>query len=207
MDTTKMSRVPSPPVAPFALVIPIVAIALCISSPVSAQGNKPQNPPGQPNGPQVTVVNTSANPVPVSGGDAGGVTLSNNTATTPVFVQSVGQPAQTPFQTRLTFATPLTVASDKQFTIEFVTASCSLDNTTLTSTEVDVTTTVGGNTVSHNFSPKFSRNFNSGIGINRNFFTSTDMTRIYADPGTTVSMSFVQDFLCDVTLSGYTVTK
>ena len=211
METAKLSRVPSPLVAEFALVVPILAIALCISSPVSAQGNGPQNPPGQPNGPQVTVVNTGANPVPVSGAvtvsGTSSVTLSNNTATTPVFVQSVGQPAQTPFQTSLTFGTALTVASDKQLTIEFVTANCSLDNTLLTSTEIDLTTTVGGNTVGHNFSPKFSRNFNSGTGINRTFFTSTDLTRLYADPGTTVSFSIIQGFNCNVTLSGYAVTK
>ena len=198
MNTTKMSRVPSPLVAPFALVVPIVAIALAVSSPVSAQGG-PQTPPSAP----VTVVNTTANPVPVSGG----VTLSNNSATTPVFVQSVGQPVQTPFQTRLVFGTPLTVDADKQLTIEFVTANCSLDNTLLTSTEFSLFTRVGGNLVDHSFSPKFSRNFNSGTGINRTFFTSTDMTRIYADPGTTVSMSIIENFTCDVSLSGYTVTR
>ena len=211
MKTAKLSRVPSPLVAPFALVVPIVAIALGISSPVSAQGNSPQNPPGQPNGPQVTVVNTGANPVPVSGvvtvSGTSNVTLSNNTATTPVFVQTVGQPAQTPFQTRLTFGTPLTVDSDKQLTIEFVTANCSLDNTVLTSTEFNLNTKVGGNQIGHHFSPKFSRNFNSGTGINRTFFTSTDLTRIYADPGTTVSFGIIQGFFCDVTLSGYSVTK
>jgi hypothetical protein len=165
MDITKLSRVPSPLVAPFALVVPIVAIALCISSPVSAQGqgNGPQNPPSAP----VTVVNTGANPVPVSGAvtvsGTSSVTLSNNTATTPVFVQSVGQSAQTPFQTTLAFGTPLTVDSDKRLTIEFVTANCQLDNTLLTSTEIHLVTEVGGNTVAHNFSPKFSRNFTSGV--------------------------------------------
>ena len=205
METAKSSRASSL-IAPFALVVPIVAIALGITSPVSAQGN----PPGQPNGPQVTVINTDANPVPVSGvvtvSGTSSVTLSNNTESTPVFVQSVGQPAQTPFQARLTFGNPLTVASDKQLTIEFVTANCSLDNTALTSTEFDLSTTVGGNQVSHHFSPKFSRNFNSG-GIIRTFFTSTDLTRIYADPGTTVGFLIVQNFFCEVTLSGYSVTK
>lgn len=209
METAKLSRV-SFPVAPFALVVPIIAIALGISSPVSAQGTSPKTPPSQPNGPQVTVVNTDANPVPVSGAvtvsGTSTVTLSNNTETTPVFVQSVGQPAQTPFQERINFGNPLTVASDKQLTIEFVTANCSLDNTALTSTEFDLHTTVGGNEVGHHFSPKFSRNFTSG-GINRTFFTSTDMTRIYADPGTTVAFGEVQNFFCEVTLSGYSVTK
>jgi len=197
-------------VGPFALVVPILAIALGISSPVSAQGNTPKNPPGQPNGPDVTVVNTAANPVPVTGAvtvnGTSSVTLSNNTETTPLFVQSVGQPVQTPFQARLTFGNPLTVASDQRLTIEFVTANCSLDNTLLTSTEFDLHTTVGGNEMGHHFSPKFSRNFTSG-GINRTFFTSTDMTRIYADPGTTVAFGQIQNFFCEVTLSGYSVAK
>ena len=210
METVKLSRATSPLLAPFVLAVPIVAIALGISSPVSAQGNSPQNPPAQPNGPQVTVVNTPANPVPVSGvvtvTGTPSVTLSNNTETTPIFVHSVGQPAQTPFQARL-FNTPLTVASDKQLTIEFVTANCSLDNTLVTSTEFDLFTKVGGVEIGHHFSPKFSRNFNSGTGINRTFFTSTDQTRIYADPGTTVSFGTIQGFFCDVTLSGYSVTK
>jgi hypothetical protein len=138
------------------LLFPSFVIALGISSPVSAQGNSPQNPPGQPNGPQVTVVNTPANPVPVSGAvtvsGTSSVTLSNNTETTPVFVQSVGQPAQTPFQALLTSGTPLTVASDQQLTIEFVTANCSLDNTVLTSTEFNLNTKVGGNQIGHHFS-------------------------------------------------------
>jgi len=121
-------------------------------------------------------------------------------------VQSVGQPVQTPFQARLTFETPLTVSSNKQLTIEFVTSNCSLDNTTLTSTEFDLFTKVGGSEIGHHFSPKFSRNFTAG-GINRTFFTSTDLTRIYADPGTTVSFGDIQGFFCEVTLSGYSVTK
>ena len=203
MDTTKLSRRRSPMLAPFALVAPIVVIALCISSPVSAQGqaNGPQSPPSAP----VTVVNTVANPVPVSGA----VTLGNNTATTPVFVQIVKQPVQTPFQQLIRSGSPLTVDSAKQLTIEFVTANCSSDGaTTLTSTEVALRTTVGGNFVEHNFSPKFARTFVASAGFFiKNFYISTEMTRIYADPGTTVSIIEVSGFLCDVTVSGYTAIK
>jgi len=167
----------------------LVAFTVVVVVLASSQQGAAQNP--HPGSAPVNIVGPL--PLPVTG-DLG--------VTGTVSVRDVDKIVQTPFQARLVFGTPLTVDSGKQLTIEFVTSLCDLDNTLLTSTEIALNTTVGGNRQPHHFSPKFSRNFNSS-GINRNFFISTDLTRIYADSGTTVSLTEVGGFSCSVTISGY----
>src|SRR5262245_33694784 len=98
---------------------------------------------------------------------------------------------QKPFQALLQSPgnSVITLPNDQRLTIEFVTASCwNFSGPATNGLSVSLRTQVGGNQVRHFFAPKFI--FTVG-GIPA--YVTSEMVRIYADPGTKVEMSI--DFL------------
>jgi hypothetical protein len=118
-------------------------------------------------------------------------------------VRDVGIGARQPFQISLTSDTfYFLVDSTKQMTIEFVSSFCET-HSAIPGTGIPyvISTTVGAQRVFHNFNAKFA--YQDGP---YNFYSvNTDMTRIYADANTYVSLGGT--FACTVTLSGYTEPK
>jgi hypothetical protein len=98
----------------------------------------------------------------------------------------------------------ITVPNNKRLVIEYVAAIHSLQ-AGQTLLDVAVETTVGGNTVEY----PFFGTFTAGDSIN-SIFVTQQMTRLYADPGTTVSVSSARSAQlktgsCSVSLSGYLI--
>lgn len=133
-------------------------------------------------------------------------------APVPLPVTDVDNAARTPFQEFLrsdvAAGGSFAVAFNQSLTIEFVTSDCVKQHTapqTNSGTDFGLITTTATKTVRHFFHPRFSRVFAQGTLFDSHY-GSTDMSRIYADPGTTVSLAGIQsDFTCFVTVSGYTV--
>jgi hypothetical protein len=99
VNRSKASLVTRPLVAPFAAAAIVLATALVSSQSISAQTLQTSQAQGSA---PVTIVNQNTNAVPVAGvvtvSGTSNVTVSNNTASTPLFVQAVGEPAQAPYQ-------------------------------------------------------------------------------------------------------------
>ena len=128
----------------------------------------------------------------------GASTLSNRQ----VEAQSQHVAAQKPFQALLQKPgnSSITLPNDQRLTIEFVTASCgNFSGPATNGLLVSLQTQVGGDRVRHFFAPKF---LFSPFGVPT--YATSDVVRIYADPGTKVEM-FIDfpDYGCDVSLSGY----
>jgi hypothetical protein len=182
-------------------------------------------------GPTVTIDPTQL-PLPVQGSlgvsatiaatQSGGWTvgIGGNSASSPLFTRDADNPARQPFQTSLCFSVGtgafpcsskapsfLRVPSDRRLVIEFVAGSCQtgpIGGTGLTGLGLGIATTAGGADVIYSLPYSFGL---SELDI-------AQQTRIYADPGTSVSFgeergaggatpSFVT---CVLGLSGYTVT-
>lgn len=189
------------------LVIAAVFIGLGItglfmnSTQVAAQNPHPGSAP-------VNIV--SPLPLPVSGSlsvSGGSVAVSGT-----VSVRDVDRTVRTPFHTTLTNnVTSFAVDASQSLTIEFVTADCSIQQNaveTASGTDFTLRTTVRTEAESHNFYPRFTRifRFPQPSTLVNTHYGSTDMTRIYADPGTTVNLGgMIQGFFCSVSVSGYTV--
>jgi hypothetical protein len=143
-------------------------------------------------------------PLPVTG--SLGVTGTVN-------VRDVDNAVRTPFQQLLrsdiAARRSFTVGADERLTIEFVTSECSVQQPVTQATSGTAFTlriTAGTTSVDHYFQPKFTRFFPVGSTLVTYYYNSTDMTRMYADPGTTVSLAgHVATFDCFVSVSGYTV--
>jgi len=144
----------------------------------------------------------------------------SNTASSPLYTRDVDNPARRPFQTTLcltaSFGQPASscgsttsqyaVPSDRRLVIEFVSGFCStgpVGGTALTILRTELNTTVAGIPVQHNIP------LTPGLG----HFDAAQQTRIYADPGTNVNLggslsagSTPTSVICDITMSGYTIT-
>lgn len=164
-----------------AYLVLVVATILLNSPPVAGQG-KGQ---GQPNGPNVRVINSSAEPVPV----VGEVTVASLPAveldtTTPLQVFDVDNPAFQPFQIHFPLGTDspqLTVPAGKRLVIEHVTGNAFSSGDVFW---MAVLTTAGGEFASHLFPM-------TKVGVapsGNNVYVASAQTRIYADPGTNVSI-------------------
>ena len=107
-----------------------------------------------------------------------------------------------PFQTDLIAGGPqssITLPHDQRLTIEFVSVECTNSGAATSGTGVSLVTRVGEGGVSHVFAQKFIR---SAGGIN--FYRSSEVVRIYADPGTQVMLREVFDGdQCRLMLSGF----
>jgi hypothetical protein len=154
--------------------IALAVLGLCVlAGPRQAQSQG--NGRGLPPGPDVRVINTPANPVPV----VGQVTVQT---TEPLAVTDV--PRQ-PFQTSL-FAAPFRfeVPAGKRLVIEHVSGHLITDGG---AHWVSVSTTAGGTFTAHLF-PLTNAGL-AGNGIDT-VFPFAQETRLYADPGSTVFASF-----------------
>lgn len=154
---------------------------------------------------------TAARPaVAQKGGGAAPVTIAGPL---PLPVQETG----TPFQATLCFATPgpciggttdsLTVPTDVRVVIEFVSAECSAQAPSSPGTpevsEVSLFTTVGTNVVKHQLQTGLIT-----TGGTNAFGTFPVMTKIHADPGTDIELSFGfhgSSAACTLGISGYTI--
>lgn len=163
------------------------AVMLAAPTPVAqAQG-------GRPAGPDVRVVNTSDQPVPVS--VQGAVALSapvviDAAAPLPVMVVggAVPQPVQLLFSApdASTVAAPYTVPAGKRLVIEQVSCAGAAGDDTLLG--VTVTTVVGGTQGFHTCA--FDVRVNLGRPGTATSYRGARMTRFYADAGTQVRASF-----------------
>jgi len=148
--------------------------------------------PVQAQGPPVTfnsrVVNTAADPIPVTG--AVNVSIAGND---PLPVRVVDAATATPFQVFIMRNpgvigfpfTPFTVPADKRLVIEYVSGELAAASSCATVPRMVLTTTVGGATLTHYFYPEDTGVIDEGNGPGRVFGLSQE-TRLYADPGTDV---------------------
>lgn len=171
------------------------------STQVAAQNPNPGSAP-------VNIV--SPLPLPVTGSlsvSGGSVAVSGT-----VDVRDVDRTVRTPFHTTLSNSFPsFEVDAGQSLTIEFVTSDCTIQQNaaeTASGTDFTLRTSVRTEAESHNFHPRFTRifRFPQPSTLVNTYYGSTDMARIYADPGTTVSLGgMLQGFSCSVSVSGYTV--
>jgi hypothetical protein len=184
--------------------------------------------PGNGNGPptfQTLVVNPPSAPIPVTGAvtvsGTSTVTLGNNTPTTPVFVQSVGQPVQTPYQETIhgscgvnfctfTFTRP---AAGQRLVVQHISASVIAAQGGMVDVEVSV---VPPNPTFANIkrvSVNARLQFRAGIIGNNDLFVTNEPILLYVDPSdltlkADVSFSGNAASLDQyVTLSGYLVSQ
>lgn len=188
----------------------------------SLMNSRPSAVQGAEAGPTVTI-DPKQLPLPVTGNVqiTGTPTISfSNTASSPLYTRDVDNPARRPFQTRLCFTVSFgqpasscgsltsqyAVPSDRRLVVEFVSGFCStgpVGGTALTLIRTELSTSVSGTTAGHNIP------LTAGLG----HFDAAQQTRIYADPGTNVNLgsslsggSTPSSALCEMTVSGYTIT-
>jgi len=159
------------------------------------------------NTPSVNVANTAT--VQVSGTPSVQV---KNDVSTPVVTRSTDEPARQPFSTFHTCSTntnggtqecsvTFNVPSSKELVIEYVNVQC-FGFGSPNPAQSTITTTAGGSSVPYNFlrgdpNPIFN-----------NVFQNNALVRIYADPGTTVTLTGIQNgngSTFQFSLSGYYV--
>lgn len=178
--------------------------------------------PGNGNGPptintNTTIVNPPSAPIPVTGA----VTVSGNTPTTPVFVQSVGQPAQTPFQQTIhgncgvnfctfTFSRP---AAGQRLVLQHISASLIAAPGGMVDVEASVSPTnpTFDNIKRVAVNARFQ--FRAGIIGNNDLYVTNEPILLYVDP-TDLTLkvdAFFSSALPSldqyVTLSGYLVSQ
>ena len=173
---------------------------LAISTSPTATGQK-----GSPPGPDVRVINTTAESLPVSieGSKTIPVAVQGPTvidSSHPVMTNDVDNPARHPFQKTLRYGqSPFTVPTGKRLVIEFVTFAGNVNDGDPFSGSID--TVVNGEQVRHYFQ-LHETHTQSG----RHMFIDSQTTRIYADPGTDVfaGINFRGDeAFMDASISGY----
>ena len=171
------------------------------SAQVAAQNPHPGSAP-------VNIV--SPLPLPVTGS----LSVSDGTVAVSgtVNVRDVDRTVRTPFHATLSNSVPsFAVEASQSLTIEFVTSECTTQQDaveTAAGTDFLLRTSVRAEAESHNFHPRFTRiyRFPQPSTLVNTYYGSTDMARIYADPGTTVRLGgIIEGFFCSVSVSGYTV--
>ena len=166
-------------------------------TPVTSQG---QGPGGQPtqnvnvvNTPSVNVANTPTVNAQQSGAWSVGITGTSavhvvNESDSPVLARDVDEPARHPFQRGLVLDFPagqgtasaeFTVPANKRLVIEYVSARISLTEGNLH--WFSVRTAAGDSTGTHFFAPMSIPNLPG-------FYTISQQTRLYAGPGSTVTI-------------------
>jgi hypothetical protein len=154
----------------------LVLLGLLAPGDVRAQAGKDGGPPPF----DVTVVNTGARPVPVTG---------------TVSVSNLGSnPVPEPFQTAVTKPLPgqpgggYTVPAGRRLVIEYVSAEVLAAPGCVTAPRITLNTTVGAVPVSHYFYPEDTGTVSDpGAGVERAYGLSKP-TKVYADPGTQVTI-------------------
>ena len=189
-------------------------------TPVTSQGQG-QGPPTSNvnvvNTPSVNVANTPTVNAQQSGVWSVGVTGTAavhivNELDSPVLERDVDQPARQPFQRGVSLAFPagegtanaeFTVPANKRLVIEYVSARISLTDGTLH--WFSVRTAAGSSTGTHYFA-------SISIASLPNVYTISQQTRLYANPGSTVTIEARRIFNPDIgadsgsaTISGYLV--
>jgi len=201
--------------------IVMLALSLVPSKPAGAAGSAP-----------VTVTNT---PLPVQGtvgaaqsgawnvGITGGAVNVVNSESSPVLTRDIDKGARQPLQKLLCVGTGsstglcgpvgnvFVVPDEKRLVIEQVSGKCDQEQGTVV-VNVSITTKVGSDQVDHAFPLQLPATFAAPIGEYASSFH--DVTRIYADSGTTVSFLGVQflgptgrDALCRMGVSGHLVDQ
>jgi len=200
--------------------ISAVALSLLPSKPVGAAGSAP-----------VTVTNT---PLPVQGavgatqnglwnvGITGGAVNVANSASSPVFARDVDNAARQPFQKNLCISLSgaflpfcsgipdrFAVPDGKRLVIEQVAGDCIQQSGTQV-VEISLRTQVGSDLVPYAFPLQPPPTFSAPSGL---YATSLNhLSRIYADPGTTVDIPRAQliggmEAYCVLGVSGYLVNQ
>ena len=186
-------------------VIAFVAVGIFVAIGLFINSRQVTAQQGPPDGLSVRITNSSTNPVPV---------------------QDVDNAARRPFQTTLCVSfgsqvcTPpktYSVPNDRRLVIEYASGLCPPSGTSLpvglNVTGALLTTVAGGTTATHLF--KINQGLAIGVGGTRdlNGFSVAELTRIYADKGTNVTLDLDVGGLgpngsikCSITISGYTVT-
>jgi len=166
-------------------------------------------------------------PLPVTGSVNGSVSISGtpnvfvtNTDGNPLPTRDVDNPARTPIQFKLCQTSSFgggnpgvtctdhsfQVSSEYRLVIEYISGQCFFTPAVVTSIQLAVSTRVGGSSASHNLHLLSNALDQRDLDIGQ-------QVRIYADPDTSVGLSFgasagpgTGSISCDVTLSGYRVT-
>lgn len=166
----------------------------------------------------VTGSSTISGTVAATQSGAWSVGLTGNTATNPLLVRNVDDPASHPIALLIGNADSVglyfaqwTVPATRRYVIEEFYAGCSVD-TTASMTDASVRV-FGGGTVTANASaaPRFIEPNGSISGHAVNLWSASAVTRLYANPGDTISFrvddtsgsSSVRE--CTLSLSGYAV--
>ncbi len=155
---------------------------------------------------EVIVVNTAAEPVPVVGSITGAVTAAIAPSKEP-FQQDVSVLVDAGV---LSNTTSFLVPGDKRLVLEYASGSTRVDDKELV--RVNVATTVGGVLVTHTLAPDLVRR-DFDAPTNDDFIVTYGHTvRIYADPGTQVSVTATRSENAEITptffrlaVSGYLV--
>lgn len=198
-------------------IIATIAVATLVGSFVLAgvlAGHAAPPPPVA----DVTVVNTTANPVPTQAVGTTSVSVSNqptvkigNNALTPVAVRDVDNPARHPFQFMGTMSkndgnsqsvSQITVPAGKQLVIETVTVQVFVPAGQKVLAKIGMVG--GGNFAEHKLmlTPQGSFNFDL-----EDYFAATESVRLYADQGSAIAVNLTRSG-SDVNLWGgsYTVS-
>ena len=120
-----------------------------------------------------------------------------------VRVRDVDVAARTPFQTTLNTTaltggpgiSSITLPNDRRLTLEFASVSCTNSQPPTSGILVSLKTVAGGTSVSHVLAPKFLLS----VGVNASVYGSSEVVRIYADPGTDVALQSAPGDNCFVT--------
>lgn len=191
----------------------IAAIGLATLFTVIALDGAAARAQGGPQGKDVVVTNTAANPVPVVNVDKN-VTVAN-TAANPALIRNVDEGSRQPFHRQFSVALPageaggevtFTVPAGKRLVIEYASMRGSLlpGQTVF----VNIVTTVAAQDAFHTVVVA-----DQGLYGAIHLVGAAQTTRIYADPGTVVRVQFVRDpsagapghAAFSMTLSGYRV--
>jgi hypothetical protein len=144
-------------------------MAISTVGPAHTQGGKSK-------GPDVRVINTSAEPVPVS---IQGVAQIDSSS--PLSVKIVETEVRQPFHAAITESTPLVVPAGKRLVIEHVTGLVRTNGADAVCMRMEVETE--GQIVTHNF----PLTLGSDIGHQR-MYSFSGPTRLYADPGSQIEV-------------------
>src|SRR5215813_10015988 len=153
-------------------------------------------------GPTVTI-NSAQLPLPVT---------ANVTASGTIKTQDVDNPARHAFQFSFSQVngSSFVVPAGQQLTIETASARCTLDPPASANPNfaTDITTKVGGRTVSHNLLTYFHATGTGSVAGIQFYEGNATAVRIYADPGTTVSaFTGLSGSNCEVAVSGYMIPQ
>jgi hypothetical protein len=154
-----------------------------------------------PNPLSVLVINTTTNPVPVSGSINVG-----NAATSPIPVRDVDDPARHAFYGELCASQPatcsssLTIPAGQRLVIEFVSGDCAGGNSVTDFFPLLIVHAGTAGNVAFPFRPM------PAGGSSPTHFVFDEQTRIYADTNLQAAVFSTGNISCDLRFSGYLVS-